>query len=470
MAKQPKVFISYSYDSPEHRRWVLKLGTQLHHNGVDVILDQWDLIPGQDWLRFIEDSVRDSDRVLVICTDNYVSKADAGEGGVGYEWQIVTNTEKVIPIIREAPAKEKMPRYLEERVYFDFTNENQFDEKFAELLHELRQVSVVPKPSFGKKTFAQLTEIPEQVKSASDAYSTAFEASRTGDMLEWHQLIKPIQRSTFNTLVQWRQNELDGRQLKRKEQFQIVDKAVDIISPLISVALVWGEAGREQFSDQESTLNDLQNIPGWNRDGNEFWVDIPNALGYIHHSLHGSHCLNTNQLDLALSLARAKIPVVGRRKPFPLWESRELMGWSSSFNSDCKKGWQYLAEAYKRWEWLSPIFGTELEYRTSLVAYYMALHIHELASRIASDQQDTFRFNVPLTFVSEGYDINQLAISLLLRDPASLTKLWTSLNVTREQMEHSWGNWIRLSETSLWGIYGSSFDGRIHHQNLFEVL
>ena len=127
------------------------------------------------------------------------------------------------------------------------------------------------------------------------------------------------------------------------------------------------------------------------------------------------------------------------------------MGWSELFGSNCKKGWKYLAEAYKRWEWLSPIFGTELEYRTSLVAYYMALHIHELASIIASDQPDTFRFNVPLTFVSEGYDINQLAISLLLRDPASLTKLWTSLNVTREQMEHSWGNWIRLSETLVMG-------------------
>ena len=332
MAKQPKVFISYSYDSPEHRRWVLKLGTQLHHNGVDVILDQWDLSPGQNWPRFIEDSVRDSDRVLVICTDSYVSKANAGEGGVGYEWQIVTKTEKVIPIIREASAKEKMPRYLGERVYIDFTNENRFDEKFAELLHELRQVSVVPKPSFGKKTFAQLTEIPEQVKAASDAYSTAFEASRTGDMLEWHQFIKPIQRSTFNTLVQWRQNELDGRQLKRKEQFQVVDKAVDIISPLISVALVWGEAGREQFSDQESTLNDLQNIPGWNRAGSEFWVDIPYALGYVYTVVHGSLSLSTNQLDLALSLARVEIPIADEDSPLScmgkclhLWGGRNCL-------------------------------------------------------------------------------------------------------------------------------------------------
>ena len=42
MAEHPKVFISYSHDSPEHRRWVSELGAKLRRNGVDVILDQWD--------------------------------------------------------------------------------------------------------------------------------------------------------------------------------------------------------------------------------------------------------------------------------------------------------------------------------------------------------------------------------------------------------------------------------------------
>ena len=48
MAEHPKVFISYSHDSPEHRRWVSELGAKLRHSGVDAILDQWDLGPGDD--------------------------------------------------------------------------------------------------------------------------------------------------------------------------------------------------------------------------------------------------------------------------------------------------------------------------------------------------------------------------------------------------------------------------------------
>ena len=90
MAEHPKVFISYSHDSPEHRRWVSELGTKLRRNGVDAILDQWDLRPGDDFTQFMEHGIRDFDRVLVICTDSYVKKANDREGGVGYEVQIVT--------------------------------------------------------------------------------------------------------------------------------------------------------------------------------------------------------------------------------------------------------------------------------------------------------------------------------------------------------------------------------------------
>ena len=327
------------------------------------------------------------------------------------------------------------------------------------------------------KVFIQLSEIPYQVESAYHAYSVAFDIARAGDVLGWRQFIKRIKPGIFKSLVQWRQNELDGRPPERHEQLvPVVNKAVEIISPLISVALVGVESGREEFRDQKFTLYNLLDIPGWRSVGNEVWVNIPDALGYVYHSLHGSLCLITNQQDLALSLACAKIPLADGTSYFPLWKSSWLMGYSNSLGGYCTESWKYLVEAYKnkKWEWLSPIFVDELEYRTSLVAYYMALHIHELAAEIASGKQNRltsesrFHFNVPLTFVSEGQDINKRAALLLLRNPEALTKLWTSLNVTREQMQHTWRDWIRLSELWLREVYGPSFYTRVFHQNLFE--
>ena len=153
MTRNPKVFISYSHDSPEHKQWVSKLAAKLRRDGVDAILDQWDLNLDQDLTQFMESGVRDSDRGLVICTDSYVRKANAGEDGVGYEPMIVTKklvedigTNKFIPIIRQTLWEDKTPDFLKERLYIDFTDDNQFDAKFEELLHERLLVPPLQRP------------------------------------------------------------------------------------------------------------------------------------------------------------------------------------------------------------------------------------------------------------------------------------------------------------------------------------
>ena len=220
MPEHPKVFISYSHDSPAHKQWVSELGAKLRQKGIDVILDQWDLHPGDDMTRFMEVGVKSSDRVLVICTDSYVRKASAGEGGVGYERLIVTaqlvqdlGTNKFIPIIRQASGKEKVPTFLGTRVHIDFMDNNKFDEALMELLYELHQVPKVQKPPVGKIPFARLPsgeeappftrlefqtpEIPDQVETVAQAYSTAIDLARAADVLGWRQLLKRIRPGIF---------------------------------------------------------------------------------------------------------------------------------------------------------------------------------------------------------------------------------------------------------------------------------
>jgi len=89
-SETPSVFISYSHDSHEHRRWVADLASKLMNNGVDVILDQWDLGLGDDAIKFMEHGVTKAKRVLMICTAPYVRKVNDGQGGAGYEGMIVT--------------------------------------------------------------------------------------------------------------------------------------------------------------------------------------------------------------------------------------------------------------------------------------------------------------------------------------------------------------------------------------------
>ena len=76
----PKVFISYSHDSDAHKAWVLGLATGLRNGGVNVVLDQWDLALGEDISMFMQKGISESDRVLMICSESYVAKAEEGIG------------------------------------------------------------------------------------------------------------------------------------------------------------------------------------------------------------------------------------------------------------------------------------------------------------------------------------------------------------------------------------------------------
>jgi TIR domain len=80
----PVVFISYSHDSDEHKKWVRDFATALRDVGVDVILDQWKIGPGDDVPKFMEQSVQKALRVVMVCPEQYVRKADHGKGGAGW--------------------------------------------------------------------------------------------------------------------------------------------------------------------------------------------------------------------------------------------------------------------------------------------------------------------------------------------------------------------------------------------------
>src|SRR5438132_2173190 len=156
----PKLFVSYSHDSEQHKDWVLTLTTRLMANGVDVILDQWDLTLGADLPRFMEQGLSEAKRVLAICTDDYVQKANAGRGGVGYEKMILTaqlmqeiSSDRIIPVVRSGSTIPPVPTFLSSRVYIDFRDDLAFESKYAELIRDIHGQQVKPRPALGPNPF-----------------------------------------------------------------------------------------------------------------------------------------------------------------------------------------------------------------------------------------------------------------------------------------------------------------------------
>lgn len=158
--EHPRVFISYSWTSPEHEQFVLDLATTLRDNGVDAILDKWHLKPGQDKYVFMESMVTDKSvsRVLVLSDKKYSEKADARVGGVGTESQIIseklyteTDQTKFIPVVCEYSddGLPCLPVFMKARVYVDLSSEDKFGEGLEKLLRLIYEQPTHKMPALG---------------------------------------------------------------------------------------------------------------------------------------------------------------------------------------------------------------------------------------------------------------------------------------------------------------------------------
>lgn len=153
----PRIFISYSHDNEKHKKWVLNLSKSLISDGIDVLLDQWNLEPGQDIPHFMEKSISDSDYVVMVCSSKYVEKANNGKGGVGYEKMILTsdymkgiNEGKVIPIIRNNPS-DKVPTFISSKYYLNFNDDTDYEYFYDELVRKIHNSPKLVKPKIGEK-------------------------------------------------------------------------------------------------------------------------------------------------------------------------------------------------------------------------------------------------------------------------------------------------------------------------------
>lgn len=152
--KRPLVFISYSWDDKEHEDWVLKLAKDLRcNNGIDIILDKWDMKLGKPLTHFMSHAVTDSDRVICVMTPNYKKKTENLVGGVGVEYSIITaeiqkdiKTEKFIPLFRKG---EEIPTFLAGRDYIDMRDDNKYGEAIEDLVRDIFNKPKYKKPELG---------------------------------------------------------------------------------------------------------------------------------------------------------------------------------------------------------------------------------------------------------------------------------------------------------------------------------
>ncbi len=228
----PKLFISYSWSSPEHEQWVLTLATELRDNGIDVILDKWELHEGHDSFTFMERMVSDPEvqKVLLVCDEMYMRKANERSGGVGTEAQIISpeiyasqQQDKFVAVVVEKDENSApyLPVYYKSRIYIDLSDLDRYAINFEQLLRWVYGQPLYIKPELGKKPAFLVEETAinlgtsTQFRRALDAVRNGKAYSRGAVIEYFDALIRNMERFRLSD----DERELDDRVIENIEQF-----------------------------------------------------------------------------------------------------------------------------------------------------------------------------------------------------------------------------------------------------------
>jgi len=162
----PRVFISYTHETEEHIKRVLELANKLRESGIDTILDQYEDCPPEGWPHWMDRNIKNSDFVLMICTETYylrvMGEESAGKGlGVKWEGRLIYQhyydnggkSNKFIPIIFDEMDEAHIPTPFKGNTHYNLGEEGKYDK----LYWFLRGIKNIEKPRLGK-----LKPLPEK--------------------------------------------------------------------------------------------------------------------------------------------------------------------------------------------------------------------------------------------------------------------------------------------------------------------
>lgn len=477
----PVVFISYSHDSDPHKEWVRELAASLRdHYGIDVILDQWEIGPGDDVPKFMEHSVKRARRVIMVCTEPYVRKADDGKGGAGYEAMIVTGelvadlgTRKFIPIMRQTGGKPTLPVCVSTRFYVDFSTDELLEDKLEELARNIHQAPKFEKPPLGANPFANASasapsqnpdaQFDAQVRSETEVYRQSVALADQGDFAKWRELIHQVKSSSAAALFHWRDENQNKLPQLKKDLPAYFLPAVATHASLFAAAFGAFDSKDQRFHNQLSVIDTIRNPKGWERSGSTHFVDLPDLVLFTYQALMGGLAISRHNFEAALMLATTSLEDrYSRRDALPLFKCTKLMGWPESLDHTCTIAWTFLMKAAKEWQWLHELFGSEEDTKAAIAAYYAFLNTLDGVSAIKSAMAGKAKeraVTVPLCFVTIDDDVKRKAKTLFFSDPSFLAELFKDNGVPSEELPGYWENWIVESGKWVAEVYKEHFWG-----------
>lgn len=462
----PSVLISYSHDSDQHKKWVMDLGTRLMEDfGIEVILDEWEISGGDNANLFMNRALKDAVRIVMVCTEEYVRKADGGIGGAGYEANVM-NAEVVrdqggrrfIPIIRQSGENAAVPTFMAGRIHFNFSDDEMFEVSLEKLAREIHNARPFKKPKIGKNPF--LDELKQNEEPSTElaegspdsdplvVYKKALHLANAGDFTGWRDLIHSQKVAAEAALLQWKKENQSRFPDLRNELIEYFRPAVEIYGGLFAAAVAGIDSEDPRFHNQLSLIDWIRKPQGWERSGPTIWVELPDLVFFTYQAILGAAAMSRHRPELAYRLAKTPLEAPDNsRESKALFKSHWAMGWPTSLDHHCTVAWNFLCGLPNAWGWLTTLLRSEQEALASIGAYYLFLNTIDFVSAVKSAKRDGGELRepiVPLGVVVLPREAKARAKSIIGESADFFAEVFVENAIGIEELEHWWENWITV--------------------------
>ena len=296
-----KVFISYSWDSEDHKERVLALANTLRNPwGIETDIDQYirakyPYTPEQGWDVWMEKRIEWAEFVLIVCTETYKRRfrgdEEPGVGrGITWEGTIIrqnlyndklVNT-KFIPVVFSSQDLTHVPIILNGNDKYILEDEK----SFKELIYRLRKEPIVAIPEVAT---AKLQAPPEPKffpKKAADRTSTSFlqlaplhkqsPKATQGDYAQLEALMKAGKWKEADQETAKQMCQVMGRQSEGRLRVEDIEKFPCVDLRAIDQLWVQHSNGKFGFSVQKKIWQQCGSPTAYNKQ----WEKFGEAVGW----------------------------------------------------------------------------------------------------------------------------------------------------------------------------------------------
>ena len=482
----PTVFLSYSHDSKEHKEWVAKLAVALLDKRIQVLFDQYDLGPGDDVPKFMEHSFKAADRVLMVCTESYVRKANDGKGGVGYEAMIVTGelvrdlgTNKFIPVIcQPGSATKSVPTCVGTRLYVDMSEDAGWDEGLATLVEEIHRVRHLKKPPLGpmplfpaqfegeaktKTRARRKAEFLEALSSPEAAYNEAATIISDNNRVMWRKFLLAVTDHGAVKAQEWLTGSNHQMQFREDDPlplFNDLRPGIDGYAPFMACMVAAAESGEQEYAGQLGWVDTIYSPPNWPSSGSTYTVRLPEAVLFVAQALIGGMLMESGAGKEAYQLATTKVNDKYERSSLPIYLQTGVNGWPDSLAHRCTTAWHFLNTCIEGWNWIKEAFGSADVCRSAVTGYYMLMTFLDFVATLKKGNlpEDTtgnggHAITTNLCCLSWQDPLVRNGYKIFLRQHDLLDRILKSNGLDRNAVSSAWPRWIKESQFWIANVY-----------------